>query len=68
MLTVAGVVNLVRLQVHHTDKRQLVLVRGNITYIPTDIRLCSTLPTFKRHLKTYLFKSHLHFTPAILLA
>ena len=24
--------------------------------IPLDIRLCSTLPTFKRHLKTYLFK------------
>ena len=24
--------------------------------IPLDIRLCCTLPTFKRHLKTYLFK------------
>jgi len=24
--------------------------------IPLDIRLCSTLPTFKRHLKAYLFK------------
>jgi len=24
--------------------------------IPLDIRLCSTLPAFKRHLKTYLFK------------
>jgi len=33
-----------------------------------DIRLYSTLPTFKHHLKTYLFKQHLHFTPAILLA
>jgi len=74
MLTAARVVNLVRLQVHHTEqapvcstfavmqhvawvhKRQLVLVRRNITYIPTDIRLCSTLPTFKRHLKMYLIQ------------
>ena len=36
----------------------LLLLEQIWNNIPLDMRLCCTLPTFKRHLKTYLFKWH----------